>query len=132
MLPNLPIKHKKKEAELGTYFRNWVSRNKILTGTYELKDSRGKDYVSYSEITADQINSGLRTISDKGNLIRVTMGDVGAADYVYFKNCPAYIVVRYPSGCYLIGLETLLLEKERNKRKSLTSERAEAIAIRKL
>ena len=130
-LPKLPTKHKKDEAELGLKFRKWVFANESLfAGSYELKDSRGKDYISFSEITEDQVDSALRTMSSKGNLIRIVSGSVGSPDYVLLKNMPAYVVIKYPKGCYLIGIETLLLEKERSKRKSLTEERAKEISIK--
>ena len=130
MLPNLPKKNKHKEASDGLDFRSWFSRNyhKFEDCDFELKDSRGKDNIAYSEITQEQIDSALRTQSDKGNLVRIVNGTPGAPDYTYHRRATAYFVITYPKITHLITINNFLHEKEHSKRKSLTEERASAIA----
>ena len=131
MLPDLPKQNKHKEADFGLRFRDYVKHNNCLSGSYELKDSRGKTSIPFSEVTQEQIDSALMCNSDKGNLIRVIQGKPeGSPDFIYLKNSPAYIVIKYPNSFSIIGINTFLLEKERSKRKSLTESRATEISIK--
>lgn len=128
MLPELPKKNKKEEAKDGLDFRDWFMKQKSMpSGDYELKDSRGKMYLNYNEITEEQLNSAQRTQSLKGNLTRIINGTPGAPDYSYRKNTPAFFVITYPKGTEIISLDSLLFEKEKGK-KSLTWDRARAIS----
>jgi len=130
MLPPLPKKNQKKEADFGEVFRAWVMKGGRLTGSYELKDSRGKDYIPFSEITQDQEMHGLRTRSDKGNLVRVENGfPVGAPDFIYLRNCPAYVVIRFPGHFECIDIQMIIQERSMCGRKSLTSKRAAEISV---
>ena len=128
-LPNLPKQNKKKEADSGLRFRSWFEKHPTpISCSLEMKDSRGKDYISYKEITQEQIKSGLANKSDKGNLIRISSGTIGTADYYYLRNSLAYVVIKYPKFFCLIDIETLNLEIKRSDRRSLTSRRAKEIA----
>jgi len=129
-LPDLPKQNRNKEAKFGLRFREYIKYNKCLAGSYELKDSRGKSSISFSEVTQEQIDSALMCNSDKGQLIRIIQGTAGAPDYAFFRNSPAYIVIKYPHNFSIISIGTFLLEKSRSKRKSLTADRAEAISIK--
>lgn len=131
MLPALPKKNNKKEADFGLKFREWILSHspKMPTGTYELKDSNGKEYINFKEITDDQIASAERTQTDKGNLLRIVNGTPGAPDYVFFRNSPAFFVIKFPGSFEVISLGNLLAEKESGKRKSLTVKRAKDISI---
>jgi len=94
-----------------------------------LKDSRGKDSISFSEIAEEQINFALRC--KKGVLVRVVVGKPdGSPDFILVKNDPAYFVIKYPHSFSIISIGTFLLEKERSKRKSLTEQRASEISIK--
>jgi hypothetical protein len=130
MLPELPKKHNKKEADFGTdKFRPWALKNNILEGTYELKHTRGENSIPYSELTDEQVNSALRVQSPRGELIKIiTSGTIGAPDYVFIKNKTAFVVIKYPKSIEVITINNLLAEKARGKRKSLTWERAKAIS----
>lgn len=125
-LPELPKINKKKEADFGLRFRNWWEKHG-MNAPYELKDSRGKNYISYREITDKQINVALAASSDKGVLIRISKGTVGAPDYVGLKNSPYWIVVHYPKSFEVISINSFIIEKQK-KRKSLTLERAQKIS----
>ena len=133
MLPNLPKKNKHKEADDGLAFRRWFERNYMLFGEkcdFELKDSRGKDRIAYSEITPEQVDSALRSQSMKGNLTRIVNGTPGAPDYTYRRNAVAYLVITYPKITHFVPVNNLLFEKERSKSKSLTETRAAEIAVK--
>lgn len=128
-MPDLPKQNKHREADFGLVFRKWWQREG-MNAPYEIKDSRGKDYISFSEITDEQISFALAANSEKGVLIRVERGTIGAADYVGFRNSPAWIVIKYPKFFAIIGIQTFILEKERSIRKSLTAERAKEISVK--
>jgi len=127
VLPQLPMRHKKQEADFGLRFRTWWEKHGI-DATYELKDSRGKNYILFSEITDDQLRVATMANSDKGILIRVERGTTGTPDYIGLKNKQVFFVINYPKSFEIITLGNLVHEKETNKRKSLTYERAKAIS----
>ena len=128
MFPPLPKLNKKSEADFGLRFRKWWEKYGMGGAPYELKDSRGKSSIPFSEITDEQIHFALAAKSRKGILIRVEKGTVGSPDYVGFRNSPAWVVIRYDRMFYIIDIENFLAERERSSRKSLTNLRAEAIA----
>jgi hypothetical protein len=127
MLPNLPKKNKTVEFDLGDHFRQNFFKRKMPSGDYELKDTRGKKQLNWKEITDEQINSALRTQSEKGNLIRIVNGTPGAPDYRFTKNGQAFFVIRYPESIEVITVENLLFEKSKGN-KSLSAERAKTIS----
>ena len=126
-MPDLPKQNKQHEANFGIVFREWISNNPQITGSYELKDTKGENYLNFSEISEDQITYALLINSRKGVLMRVA-GLKGEPDYIYMCQEPAYIVIKYPSSFSIITIGTFLMEKERSKRKSLTESQAEAIS----
>lgn len=122
---------KHKEADFSILLRHYLKANPLpVSCPLEIKDTRGKDSFYYAELKEEQINNALASKSNKGNLIRISVGTIGAPDYCYFRNSPAYIVIRYPRGFVFIDVENLLYEKSVSKRKSLTWERAQVISIR--
>jgi hypothetical protein len=96
----------------------------------ELKHTRGKDYLAFSEVKDEQIVFARRVNSAKGAWIR-TLGLNGEPDYIWLKNEMAYIVIKYPKGTVFITIDNFLFEKEKSKRKSLTWDRACEIATKK-
>ena len=121
----------KQEADFGTTLRHYLKANPLpISCPLELKDSRGKSYIAYGEIKEEQTYNALASKSDKGNLIRVSSGTVGAPDYCYYRNSPAYFVINFPLGFVFIDVETFILDRDTSKRKSLTWERAQEISIR--
>ncbi len=127
MLPKLPKKIKNNEALFGLKFRKWIEKNPMLTGSFELKDARERGYFPFSELGELQVAHALRNKSDKGNLIRITVGTIGSPDYVYFRNSYSWIVINYKHGFEIIDIETLLLEVKKGK-KSLTAQRAKELS----
>lgn len=125
--PDLPRQLKRKEADFGIKFRRWWELHG-MNAPYELKDTRGKNCIAFSELADEQIAIGLQAMSDKGVLIRVGKGTTGSPDYVGFKNSPYWIVIHFPKAFYVIALDRFLHEKAKSERKSLVSSRAEQIA----
>ena len=122
---------RRSEADFSVRLRHYLKANPLpISCPLEVKDTRGKDSFSYAELKEEQINNALASKSNKGNLIRVSTGTIGAPDYCYYRGSPAYVVINYPRGFVLLDIETLLLERLKNKRKSLTWERAKEISIR--
>lgn len=126
-LPDLPKINKKKEADFGLIFRKWWIRYGMAAG-YELKDSRGKDYINFNELSDKQIIVGLGAKSRVGVLIRVEKGTEGSHDYIGLRSSASWVVIKYPKFFCIIDIENFLFERDRSKRKSLTSERAKEIA----
>lgn len=128
MLPDLPKQIKKREANFGLTFRAWWVKNP-LRGEIELKDTRGKDSIAFSEFSQDQEIVGLAAIGKKGILVRRESGTIGGADYSGLLESPYWIVIKYPREFHVISLTTFLLEKKRSKRKSLVNSRAREISV---
>lgn len=127
-LPDLPRVLKHKEADFGLRFRKWIESNPRFSSSFELKQTN-KDSIPFSCVEQTQLDWGMRIKSNKGALIRV-QGVNGEPDYIWCRNMPAYIVIKYPKLFCLIDIETFILEKKKSKRKSLTSKRAIEIAIK--
>ncbi len=122
---------KNQEASFSLTLRHYLKAHPLpVSCPIECKDSRGKDSIAFSEIKEEQFNNALASKSAKGNLIRISTGTVGSPDYCWFINSPAYVAIKYPKCFVLIDAETLLMERDRSKRKSLTVDRAVDIAIR--
>ena len=120
----------KREAASAILFRHWLRANPQESCSYEMKDTRGKDSLSFSEVKEEQINYALAIQGEKGVMIRVEAVSEGYPDYVYLRNCAAYIVIKYPTLFAIIAIEDFLKEKSRSKRKSLTSMMAIHIATK--
>jgi len=131
MLPKLPKKIKTIETSFGTkIFKPWVEKNAHLfySCTFETKQTE-TDSIAFSEVKDLQIDASMSVKwSDKGYMIRNTMAAEGTPDYSFYRNSPAYIVIKYPKFWVIIDIETFTEEKKRSKRKSLTSDRAKEIA----
>ena len=121
----------KQEADFSIHLRHYLKAHPLpVSCPLEIKDTRGKPSFSYAELKEEQINNALASKSDKGNLIRIASGTIGGPDYAYYRNVPAYVVIKYVSGFVFIDIETLVMERDKSKRKSLTWERAQEISIR--
>lgn len=119
------------EADFSITLRHYLKANPLpVSCPLEVKDTRGKDSFPYAELKEEQINNALASKSSRGNLIRISVGTIGAPDYSYYRNAPAYVVVKYPALFCIIDIEAFVMERDRSKRKSLTVDRAVAISIR--
>lgn len=120
------IKHESKASVL---FRHWVHANPKLTKTcsFEMKDSRGKRSLPFTEVKDRQLEyAEAITGSPKGVLIRV-QGVNGEPDYIFLKQEPSFIVVKYPR-CMCIIYASVVAYEKRSGSKSLDVERAREIA----
>lgn len=122
---------KHQESSSAIKFRHWLRANPFRTCAIENKDSRGKDYLNFSEVKEAQLNYGLAISGDKGVLIR-TEGVEGLPDYIYMRGEPSFIVIKYPKSIQIISVETFILEKQKSRRKSLTEQRASEISIKSI
>jgi len=128
-LPELPKQHKQREASSSIDFRDFIEKHPMAEScTFEMKDTRGKDYLNFNEVKDKQIAYGLSVNSNKGTLIRV-QGLRGEPDYSYFINAPSYIVIHYPCGFFMIETKVFVEEKNRSNSKSLNSTRAKEICF---
>lgn len=107
-LPDLPKKNNKKEAVFGIFFRNWLKDNPLpYPASFELKHTRDKDYFYLAELQ-----------KNTNDLVRITMGSKNAPDYIYTKNLPAFIVIKYPHNFYIIPAEKLYNLKTKSLKES--------------
>ena len=130
MFEPLPKKIEHMEARFGLDFKKWIEKEMPPTGAYELKDTRGKDYLSFSALDEDQRFMGRGIQSEKGKLIRITVGTTGAPDYIWMLKENYFIVIRYPKVDVIVSLLAWEKEKEMSRRASLTSDRAIEIGKR--
>ena len=114
------------ESKAAVLFRHWIKANPQFTGAYELKQTSGAS-IPFSALEEHQ-QAYLEAIAgDKGVLVRV-QGVNGEPDYVYMRNCPAWVVVKYPRSFEIISVGAWAMERGRSKRKSLTASRAREIS----
>ena len=123
MLPDLPNKRQKKEADFGLLFRKWIEAECPPTGAYEHKSTRGRDSLPFAELKNVQLHHGLK-VKKKGDLIRVVSGTVGAADYIWLYKEPSWIVIEYPHGFVIIDIEVWRDEAKTSIPRSLSWKRA--------
>jgi hypothetical protein len=114
-LPDLPKTHKKQEADSSLKLREWIEKNPRTTCSIEMKDTRGKNYLNYSEVDDRQIAYAKLISGPKGVLIRV-QGIQGEPDYIWMRNQPAYIAIKYPKSTELISIDNFLYEKAKGKK----------------
>lgn len=122
---------KRKEADFFTQFCHWMEAEPrgILSAPFEAKDTRGKESFPFSELKQDQISRLLACKTDRGHIMRTT-GNTGVPDGCFYRNSPAYVVIKYPREFFIIDVETFDMERRRSDRKSLTRDRAREICIR--
>lgn len=99
------------ESKFAIQFRHYLMANPQRTSAYEIKDTRGKTSFYLKEWKEAQRNfaEAIR-YGKKGVLIR-TEGVEGLPDYVYLRNEPSYVVIKYPKGFVIIDGPTLALQK---------------------
>lgn len=130
-LPSLPKKIKNDEAKFGLKFRKWIEVNysHIVSCPLETKDSRGKSDFPFAEVKEPQRHILMKAKSDKGVLIRVQTGTPGAPDYNFYRNSPAFVVIKYPRGFEMIDIENFIREDKKSKKRSLSYARAGEISV---
>ncbi len=119
---------KTREADFGILFRHWIKAHPQFTAAYELKQT-SKDSIPFSCVEDHQLVYLEAIRSDKGVLVRV-QGTNGEPDYIYLRNEPAYIVIKFPKSFHIITPDAFLIAKRKEDRKSLTESRAKEISIK--
>lgn len=117
-----------RESKASILFRHWLKANPMPSASFEIKQTT-TDSLPFSAVTQSQIDYGMAIKSKKGVLLRVQAVAEGMPDYVWLREEPAYVVISYPKGFAIIDIEKFSLERDKSKRKSLTWERAQSIAI---
>lgn len=122
---------KKREANWSTAkCKAWCEHNLLPPAIVETKHTRGNDSISFSEFRASQRNWGMIAIGNKGKMFK--MSDMSPehkpGDYFLIGLQDYWIAIKYPKFFVVIDIEKYLEEEKRSKRKSLTAERAKAIA----
>lgn len=120
----------KREAKFAIKFRHWLRANPFkMSCTFEIKDTRGRKSLPFSELKEPQIHWGNSISSKRGVLMR-NQGGGGEPDYTYHYNQPSFVVIHYKEGFAIIEIKIFVIEKESSKAKSLTWERAKKIAYK--
>ncbi len=118
----------KREAASSLIVRHWLRAHPYHTCSIEMKDTRGKNYLNFSEVKEAQLDYGMAIESDRGVLMRVEAVSEGMPDYIYMRNEDAMVAIKYPDFISLITIPNFIGEKEKSEHKSLTSSRAKEIA----
>ncbi len=122
----------KRESKFTTLFRHWLMANPLWSSAFELKQTTS-DSLPFSAVQEHQIDALLAVSEGKKGLLYKAPDDsrgIKPCDLLYLRNADAYVVIKYPKFFCLIDVDTFVKEKKGNKRKSLTSERAEKIAFK--
>lgn len=130
-MPPLPRVLRKKEASWTTTFlKKWVLEESTLpSGPIEVKNTNTNS-IPFNAVSPEQLADLLACTTKRGHWWKVAdMGRKNDFDVVFYRNSPAWIIIKYPTGFVVISAETYKLEMERSIRKSLTWERAQEIAI---
>jgi hypothetical protein len=115
------------ESKAAILFRHWVKANPTFSQAYEVKQTSSSS-IPFSALEDHQAIYLQAIKGSKGVLVRVQATSGGEPDYIYLRNCPASVVIKYPRGFVVIDIDTFLLEKARSKRKSLLWSRAQEIS----
>lgn len=123
-LPELPRVLNKREAAWTT--KVWIAWCKKYKKTFawEVKHTRGKEYLNFNEVKPRQIEKLLEV--RHGIYVRKNpdMGENTDFDGQCLCEQPAYIVIKYPKNVAIIPIDTFVLESKRSKRRSLMCQRA--------
>ena len=103
-LPDLPTKHKQREATFGLEFRDKLISSSFPSNCqFELKQTE-TDKFYLRDIKSKQRNP------NKG-LIRLSVATTGSADYMLVTDLPLYIVIKFKRNAYIIPIENIDFSK---------------------
>lgn len=123
----------KKEAKFQTLFNHWLRANiKTLKGSgfaFELKDTRGKQYLSWDAVKSHQA-AYLMAASGKGIIYKISDQSRGYKPFDCFmlKNAKSFVVINYPDFFCLIEIDLFVEARSVSEAKSLTAPEARQIA----
>ncbi len=126
----------KREAKFTVLFRHWLMANPMWSAAFELKQTTN-DSLPFSAVQEHQLDALLAVSEGAKGLLYKAPDDsrgVKPMDLLYLRNADAYVVIKYPEFFCLIDVDAFIKEKEKSNkkgnRKSLTSDRAQAIAYK--
>lgn len=131
MLPDLPRVLNKREANwTTTVFRDWLIKNYNTLGgsVFEVKHTRGKNYLNFKEVKERQRSKMLKIRHDKYVWKNPDTGEETPPDIFFFYKAPTYIVIKFKAGVCIIPIDTFLLAEKRSKRKSLIYEEGKKLS----
>ena len=130
MLPKLPTKINKREANFTTHFKKWLETHPMESAVFELKQSQ-TDSMPFNAVKEHQINA-LKCATIPGAYLLYKIPDDSRGqkpcDLVYFNDARAFVVIKYPQGFVGITIFNFIAEREISTRKSLLYSRAVDIA----
>lgn len=123
----------KREAAFTPVFHSWLRAHfkEWMTSPYELKQTTTGS-ISFSCVREQQLNALVACTTDRGFYYKISDESSGFKpfDGVFFRNSPAWIIIKFPGKFEIIEINTYVLEMNRSKRKSLTSQRANEISVK--
>ncbi len=119
----------KREAQFTQLFRHWLKANPMRSSAFELKQTTS-NALAFEAVAQHQLDALLACTKPQGLLYKAPDDSRGIKpfDLFYLSLAYAWVVIKYPKSFHIIGVETFILEKQRSKRKSLTSGRAREIS----
>lgn len=120
---------KKREADFTTLFRHWLKKYPMESACFELKQTT-KDSIAFSAVKEHQLDALKAVVTGFSYKIPDDSRGIKPFDIVYLNRALSFVVIRYPKFFCLINVWDFVDEKERSKRKSLTSKRAQEIAVK--
>lgn len=121
----------KKEAKfISSVFHPWLRAHPMHSAPFEFKQTK-EFRIPFSSVSEHQLNALMACKSNKGFFYKVSDESQGYKpfDGFYFRNSPAYIVIKFPHRFDVIDVETFIMEKNASDSKSLTSKRSLEISI---
>lgn len=87
--------------------------------------------LAFSAVKEHQVTALLGCKSEEGFYFKIpdTSFCLLPFDAFFFKNAYAYVIIKYPKAFYVIDIDDFISEDKASKRRSLTSERADDIAV---
>ncbi len=127
MLPKLPKQNKHKESTFGSKLEAWFLKNPMFSCALEAKQT-DTDSIPFLCVKDEQLEWGMAIRSRKGIMARIAPVVEGMPDYIWCRNMPSFVVIKFPKFFCLISVPVFIQERNRSKRKSLTSSRAKEIS----
>lgn len=114
---------RKREAKFTTFFLDWVRKEYRQTACFEIKDSRSRSYLPFSEVKPHQLRA-LRIAKRGIFAFKISDAAIGYKPFDCFSmaRVPAYVVISYPSFFCLIDIdvfESLMILAAQEGTKSL-------------
>lgn len=121
----------KREANFTIKFRHWLKANadSMPSAAFEVKQTTGVS-IPFDSVKEHQIDALQAVKSSKGLIHKISdeTRSYNPFDVFFLRNAPAFVVLKFPKAFHLIDVDTFCMERDRSKRKSITSIRAKEIS----